>query len=393
MFPRISDLINYLLGTHLNIPIQSYGFMMAVAFVAGGFIIFSELKRKEKEGILRPRVRKVLKGGPPSFQEVFFSGLFGFLLGWKGIGMLLEYSFFSRHPQDFILSGKGSLIGGLLLGGGFAFFAYYSKKRRQLKEPVTEEVTIHPYEITGNILLIAAIFGIIGSKVFDIMEHFGDVLRDPVGTLISFSGLSFYGGLIFAAFAVGWYAYRNGIRFPDIADVVAPGLILAYAIGRIGCQLAGDGCWGIPNLSPKPHWMGFLPDWVWAFNFPHNVIDSGNLIPGCGGDHCYILTQPVYPTSLYETLMGVVIFAVLWSIRKQLRIPGYLFCVYLILNGTERFLIELIRVNQLYNVLGLSLTQAQIIAIVLILLGATGFFFFRWLNRRYLRTRETPSKP
>jgi prolipoprotein diacylglyceryltransferase len=75
------------------------------------------------------------------------------------------------------------------------------------------------------------------------MEHLDELFRDPLGTLFSFSGLSFYGGLILGAIAVILYTKKHGIAFEHIADATAPALILAYAVGRIGCQLAGDGCW------------------------------------------------------------------------------------------------------------------------------------------------------
>ncbi|MBC8456953.1 MAG: prolipoprotein diacylglyceryl transferase [Bacteroidales bacterium] len=382
MFPRISDLINYLLGTDLDIPIQSYGFMVALAFIAGAVVLYFELKRKERAGQIPSQQRKVLKGAPATSQELFFSVLFGFILGWKGVGLILNYSTFSQDPQAFILSWHGSVVAGLLLAAGFAGFNYYIKRKERLDPPVWEEVTIHPYQLAGTILLIAAIFGIIGAKIFDTLEHFDDLIRDPLGTLFSFAGLSFYGGLIVAAFAVVWYARKNKIRFPYIADAMAPALILAYAVGRIGCQISGDGCWGIANPNPMPQWMSFLPEWVWSFQYPHNVIDEGIPIPGCEGDHCFILPYRVYPTPLYETVMGLLIFGILMAIRKALKIPGYLFSIYLILNGVERFLIEGIRVNKSYHILGMQLTQAQGIAVGLIFLGIAGFWYFWWLNKR-----------
>lgn len=385
MFPRISDLINYLFGTHLNIPVQSYGFMVAMAFLAGAAVLYFGLKRKEKEGVITAQQKQLLKGGPATVQDLIFTAIFGFILGWKGIGLLIDYASFSHNPQDYILSLNGSLIGGFLLGGGFAGYNYYKKRIARLDPPVMEEVTVHPCQLTGSILLVAAIFGIIGSKIFDTIEHIDDLFRDPVGTLLSFSGLSFYGGLIVAAFAVVWYANRNNIRFPYIADAIAPALILAYAVGRIGCQLAGDGCWGLPNSHPMPEWLSFLPDWVWSFTYPHNVIDDGVPIPGCRSAHCFVLPFPVYPAPLYETLMGLVIFGILMSVRKFLKTPGYLFSVYLILNGIERFLIEEVRINKPYDLLGLHVTQAQIIAVGLICLGGVGFWYFRWFEKRSTR--------
>ncbi|MBN1198070.1 MAG: prolipoprotein diacylglyceryl transferase [Bacteroidales bacterium] len=383
MFPRISDLFNYLFDTNLNIPIQSYGFMVAMAFVAGAVVLYAELKRKEKEGLIPPQQKKILKGAPATARDLFFNAVFGFLLGWKGIGIILHYSQFSINPQEYLLSWDGSIGPGLLFAAGFAGFHYYQKYKQRLDPPVWEEVTVHPYQLTGSILLIAAIFGIIGSKIFDTIEHIGDLLRNPVETLFSFAGLSFYGGLIVAAVAVVWYARRNKIRMPCIADAIAPALILAYAVGRIGCQLSGDGCWGIPNPNPMPEWLRFLPGWVWSFSYPHNVINEGIPIPGCDGEHCFILSTPVYPTPLYETTMGLVIFGILMSFRKLCKTPGYLFSIYLILNGIERFIIEEIRVNKPYHFLGFQLTQAQIIAIGLIVLGGLGFWYFWWLEKRY----------
>jgi len=392
MFPRISDLINYLLGTRIVIPVQSYGFMLALSFLIGACFLYLELKRKELAGEIPAQQKKVLKGAPASFIELISAAIFGFLIGWKGIGFLLEYSSFSLNPQEFILSGEGSFISGILLAAGLAYLTYIQKKKKELKPPVWEEITIHPRQLTGNIVLVAAIFGIIGSKIFDILERPDDLFRDPLGTIFSFSGLTFYGGLIIAAVAVVYYASRNRITFPQITDAVAPSLILSYAIGRIGCQLSGDGCWGVINPDPKPSWLGFLPDWVWSFQYPHNVIDEGIRIPNCTTDHCFILANPVYPTPFYETVLCLLIFIILWSIRKHLKIPGYLFSVYLILNGIERFLMEHLRINKVYSFFGIKLTQAEMIALFLILLGCSGFWFFRWMKaKKPTRKKMTPS--
>jgi prolipoprotein diacylglyceryltransferase len=171
-----------------------------------------------------------------------------------------------------------------------------------------------------------------------------------------------------------------------MADSVAPALLFAYAIGRIGCQLSGDGCWGVPNLEPKPEWLAFLPDWMWSFTFPHNVIKEGVPIAGCHGEFCYELGQPVFPTSFYETSLNLIFFVVIWSVRKMIIVPGILFSIYLILNGVERFLIEFIRVNIQYSFLGMNITQAQLIAIGLITLGVLGIVYFRY---QYKKSKKT----
>ena len=380
MFAKLSDLINYLFGIHINLPIQTYGFFVAMAFLTGAYIIWLELKRKEKEGVIYSQKKKIWKGKPASVQEMFLSGLFGFIIGYKVIGMVINYSFFADHPQEYILSWAGNWPGGLILAAISVYSTYRRKQKQKLDSPVQVETIIHPYQLTGNILMVAAVFGILGAKLFDVIEHIDQLIIDPVGTLFSFSGLAFYGGFIVAAFAVIIYAERNKIAWPHICDTFAPAMILAYAVGRIGCQLSGDGCWGIENLEPKPEWLSFLPDWMWAFDYPHNVINEGFRIPSCAGTHCYVLENPVYPTPFYETVMGSIIFIGLWSVRKMLRTPGYLFSIYLIFNGIERFTIEKIRVNIRHHFLGVEVTQAEIISVVLIFLGIIGLWYFRKRN-------------
>ena len=144
---------------------------------------------------------------------------------------------------------------------------------------------------------------------------------------------------------------------------------MAYGIGRLGCHFSGDGDWGIiSNLNNKP---SIFPDWFWGYNFPHNVIEAGQRIEGCIGKYCHELPYMVYPTSLYEACFGILMFLFLIKIRKYIATPGVLFGIYLIINGLERFLIEMIRVTEKYIVLGFNVTQAQIIGLLIIVTGIT----------------------
>jgi prolipoprotein diacylglyceryltransferase len=222
--------------------------------------------------------------------------------------------------------------------------------------------------------MIAAVSGVIGAKIFHNLENFDLFLSDPLGQLLSFSGLTFYGGLIFGAISVIWYANKFNIKIKHLIDSSAPALMLAYGIGRIGCQMSGDGDWGIVNLAPKPDWMGFLPDWMWSYTFPHNVINAGIPIDGCVGNFCYQLANPVWPTAFYEVVMSLILFGILWFLRKRINIPGMLFFIYFIFNGIERFFIEKVRVNTEYNILG-GITQAEIISFLLIITGFLGCIY------------------
>lgn len=377
MYPKISDLINDLLGTNINLPIQSYGFFVAMAFLVAGYLLYLELKRKEKEGTIQAQRKAHYKGRPASFYDIGISLLVGFFVGFKLVEIFFSYDYFASNPQEFLFSWAGNWPGGIVIGIGSAFYTWYKKNKEKLHKPVRVEETVHPYELTGSIILVAAISGIIGAKIFHQLENWQEFLNDPIGSLFSFSGLTFYGGLIVAAFVVIWYARRNNINWKHLADAVAPSLMIAYGIGRIGCQVSGDGDWGIVNNSPKPGWLSWLPDWAWAYDYPHNVLRQGIPIEGCTGDYCFKLADPVFPTPIYETTVSLIFFALLWSLRKRIAVPGVLFSLYLILNGIERFFIEKIRVNTTYDIAGIEITQAEIISVVLVIIGLLGIYYFR----------------
>ena len=273
------------------------------------------------------------------------------------------------------LPSTATAISGLILG---LCYTLYEKKNNKYTEPIYEEKDIKAQELTANILLISALSGLIGAKIFHQLENWNDFISDPIGQLFSGGGLTFYGGLICGALAVIAYVKKYKIKTGVIADVMAAPLMLAYGVGRIGCHMSGDGDWGIPNLNQKPSWLEFLPDWIWGYTYPNNVIRAGELMEICSeplGIYCYELANPVYPTAVYEALMGITLFSVIWKLRNSFKTPGMLFGIYLVFNGLERFSIEKIRINnEIYN----GLTQAEMISTALIIIG---FGLFFWLKK------------
>ena len=404
--------------------LNTFGLMVAVAFIVAAVVLTSELKRKEKMGLLFPREEMITVGKPATLLELLLNALIGFIFGFKVLGLIFNRPE-NMNPQDYIFSGQGSLLGGLLVGVLLGGLKWYDKNKQKLKEPERRHVRIWPHDRVGDIIILGLIFGIIGAKIFDNLENWDEFVKDPIGRLFSASGLTFYGGLILAAAAIIWYASKKGIKVIHLADSVAPALMIAYAVGRIGCQVAGDGDWGIYNSAynvdetgksvvaqsgdfqyklkvdstyflngeiktPAGKMIGvtdrkhasladvahasfkgpsFLPNWMFAYAYPKNVNNDGVFIPGDSDEHNRMLPLPVFPTPFYETVACAFLFLLLWTIRKRIKTAGVLFGIYLILNGLERFLVEKIRVNTTYTIFNFHPTQAEIISFLLILCG------------------------
>ena len=386
MYPNLYYLIQDLFGIKISALqlVNTFGFFVALAFIGSGYVLYSELKRKEGLGEFVAIEEEFIIGAPATIGELATSLFFGFLFGFKIIGaFIIENAL--NNPQAFILSLQGSVGAGILSAAVMVYLKWKEKDKVKLAKPETRKYMVWPHDRVGDIVLQAALWGFIGAKIFHNLENLEDFARDPWGSLIAFSGLTFFGGLILATIAIILYVRRYNMRVIHFADAMAPTMLFAYAAGRIGCHMSGDGDWGIPNLNPKP--FTWLPDWMWAYHYPHNVVNEGLHIPGCIGNYCNELPLPVYPTTFYEIIAMFILFLIMWSFRKKITQPGILTGVYLLFAGSERFLIEKIRVNNKYMFLPFQPTQAELIAVILILLGIVFLAMSkRWFPKQISKT-------
>jgi len=368
MYPNLYYLIDDFFGVKLNglRLVNSFGFFVAIAFVASGFVLYNELKRKESLGEFTPTEESITIGAPASMSELLTSFFFGFLFGYKIIGAFTIADALN-NTQAFILSLQGNIGAGILVGAIMVYLKWKEKDKDKLAKPETRKLLLWPHDRVGDIVLQAALWGFLGAKIFHNLENLEELMLDPWGSLISFSGLTFYGGLILATIAIIVFIRKYNMRVIHFADAMAPTMLFAYAAGRIGCHISGDGDWGIPNLNPKP--FTWLPDWIWSYQYPHNVVNAGVPIPGCVGNYCNQLPEGVYPTTFYEVIIMFILFLIVLMVRKKITQPGIITGIYFIFAGGERFFIEKIRVNNKYTFLPFQPTQAELISVILIILG------------------------
>jgi prolipoprotein diacylglyceryl transferase len=372
MFPTLGHLINYLFGTHINFPMPTYGFVLVMAFMTGGFVLNLGLKRKERLGLMGMIDSKKQVSGPINYLDIVISSAFYFLFAFKIVGIMAEYQAFTKGVSAYLFSLQGCWLAGIIAFAASGYWSYRQAKKTQSPKAVFEEVKIHVYELTMTIVMVAALSGIIGAKIFDILENLDRFFKDPLQQLFSSGGFTFYGGLIVGTAAVFYYIRKQKINALHLIDAAAPAILAAYAVGRLACLLSGDGCWGIPNPEPKPEWLAMLPDWMWAYDFPHNVINEGSKMMSCDGDYCFKLDVPVFPTMFYESVLSFLFFVAIWVFQNRIKVAGSLFFIALILNGFARFFIEKIRVNNVYYLGKSEITQAEIISSLLVIGGLVG---------------------
>lgn len=378
MYPDLSYFFHDVFGTPVDnwtSIFKTFGVFLALTFITAYHILKKELLRKEKEGIFKKIKIKNPDEGNDAVKEAIINGIIGFIFGFKIPHIYNNFEAFKTDPASMVFSSQGNAVTGLLLGIIIAIYFYFNVKNRP---PVPKGTILyrHPHEQAGNIIIIAAIAGILGSRILSILENLDAFLKDPLGQLFSGSGLTIYGGMILAGLCIVWYTRKIGYSVAHMADCAAPALLIGYGIGRMGCHFSGDGDWGIVNTKPKPDWFIF-PDWAWAYDYPHNVADfyqQGEKIPDCVGNFCTHLNPPVYPTPIYEIVTSFILFAVIWSLRKKIKTPGRIFFLYVILSSLARYFVEIIRVNPRYELFGLNWSMSQTISAVLVIAGIIGFF-------------------
>ena len=209
-----------------------------------------------------------------------------------------------------------------------------------------------PRDWAYEIVFSALVGGLVGARVDYIVENYDKVSDDLLGNLFSGSGLVWFGGLVGGAIGVVLWAWRRNYLGLQLLDVTAVPLALGYAIGRVGCQLSGDGDYGTQSDLP------------WAMAYPDGTVAT---------------TDEVHPTPIYETLSVGLIALALWQLRGRLA-PGAVFAIYLVAVGLERLLVEFIRRN---DALALGLTLPQLVSVALVAAGAA------WLVQRRGRLVET----
>lgn len=276
---------------------------------------------------------------------------------------------FVLHLGPLAITGYGIMLMVAFLVGGWLIGL--ELKRRGWRE-----------EYSADIVVAALIGGVIGAKIWYV------ILTGDITTLLSRGGLVWYGGLIGGAIAVTLNSWRLRVPLRWTMQLCAPALAAAYALGRVGCFLVQDD-YGRPTSLP------------WGMRFPEGLPPStaGNLErlfhvpvpPGIDPN----TVMAVHPTQIYETILMLGAFAVLWHFRKKVRGTGWLFGLYLVFAGVERFLVEIVRAKD-DRFLG-PFTIAQLTSVILVLIGFG--LMSAWRNGRelapgpYLDPKREPAPP
>jgi len=258
---------------------------------------------------------------------------------------------------------------GLMLGIGFLLGSYVLSlelKRKHLDPAMASTITV-----------LGVIFGIAGAKMLFLIEDWSEFVRDPIGMAFSPGGLTWYGGLTLGVLAVYLYMKRKRVPALKVWDAIGIGLMLGYGVARLGCHLSGDGDYGFPTTLPwgTDYSHGTYPPSRAFAIFPEITSRyPGGIVPD---------NTLCHPTPVYEMILGIIGFFILWKLRKRNWPDGKLFAWYLMLSSIFRFSVEFLRLNPR---LLFGLSEAQIISVPVFI---AGFLFARYLDSRSSQTTRT----
>jgi phosphatidylglycerol---prolipoprotein diacylglyceryl transferase len=269
---------------------------------------------------------------------------------------------------------------GLMMALGFlAAYTVLYKEHQRLKLDTN---------IPGTLIIVGLVSGIIGAKIVYIIGEWSRFVDDPFGLIFSPAGLVWYGGFIGGLAAMLYYIKKKKLPVLQYLDMIGMGGMIGYSVGRLGCHLSGDGDYGIPTNAPwgtiyangtyKPtsavaDYFVRNPDEASRWNY-HEL--SANIV---GRDQFGIITEfdttvAMHPTPVYEFIMGVIVFFVLWKLRTRLQPTGMLFALYVVLMAVQRFFIEFIRLNPR---LLFDLSEAQVMSVLMFIGGLITLFIIK----------------
>jgi len=328
MYPKLFEIF--------GLPVYSFGLMMGISFIVGSMLLTNEMNRKKIN---------VESSGPviSLLRALYISVLvFFFLAGF------IQSSSIESFTSAVFNSAFRMLGAAVFVGMGILLF----------RKP-TEGM----FDLAGGVTIICLLFGVVGSKVLYLFENWQTFAIDPLREAFSPGGLTWYGGFLLVTTVIFWLASKIKISFWKIADAVSPALLFAYGIARIGCHLSGDGDYGFPTTLPwgtdysngtYPPSLAFKGFPEITSQYPHGIVPDNTLCQ---------------PTPVYEFIICTVLFCILWRNRTKIAGTGRMFMWYLVAAGAERFTVEFLRINP-RMLLGLS--EAQLIAAVLVLFGVYG---------------------
>jgi|GEM_PF-3039942 len=294
MYPKLSDIINKLIGSDFDLPIQTFGFFLVSAFLAAWIFLRMELIIKENAALLPVYKKRIKQSDPPDFFDIIVSFIFSAFIGYKLFGLFFKYAEFWEHPFDYIFNGNGHLSGAIIFGA-ISLGINISALLRGMKKPFVY-VQTHPFQMALPIISAAFIFGLLGAKSAYILLHLKEFKAFPFQMILSFD-MIFWGGLILATLVIVGMVIKSKVDWRHFSDSSVLAISMGLAFGNLGCYLSGD--------------AGLMSS-----------------------------TSGIYSESLYKSAFFFIIFSIFMALRKNFTIPGLLFSTFLIIAGLGNYIIE-----------------------------------------------------